>query len=226
MAPNLDRLGYNTAKADTRRMLIATTMTDKRTQKISPDRKDTAISEAFFENESFLKKFLTRFLSRPQDIEDVAQETFLKAFSAEKHREIRSPKAFLFRIAKNAALTNLTKKTQLITDYIEDLDSPEVLCDEVSVEDQVAGGQKLALFCQAAASLPPQCRRAFLMRKVYGLSHKEISERLGISTSTVEKHVANGLQRCSIFMSDNGLLVDKVTDIHSSTPPAIGTEEK
>jgi RNA polymerase sigma-70 factor (ECF subfamily) len=219
-------LGYDYVEADVRRMLIATTMADKRTQDKTSDRKDSAMAKAFFENESFLKKFLTRFLSQPQDIEDVAQETFLKAFNAEMHNEIRSPKAFLFRIAKNAALTKLTKKSQLITDYIEDLDSPEVLCDGVSVEDQVASRQKLAVFCQAAASLPPQCRRAFLMRKVYGLSHKEISGRLGISTSTVEKHVANGLQRCSNFMRDNDQTVDNVTDIRTSKPQAIGRDEK
>lgn len=204
---------------------MATTMADKNTQDKPSDRKDSAMTKAFLENESFLKKFLTRFLSQPQDIEDVAQETFLKAFNAEKHQEIRSPKAFLFRIAKNAALTRLTKKSQLITDYIGDLDSPEVLCDGASVEDQVASRQKLAVFCQAAASLPPQCRRAFIMRKVYGLSHKEISGRLGISTSTVEKHVANGLQRCSNFMRDNVKSVGNVTGLSTNKSQATGTGE-
>lgn len=205
---------------------MAKTMANNCTKDKTPDRKDSAMTRVFFENESFLKKFLTRFLSQPQDIEDVAQESFLKAFNAEMHKEIRSPKAFLFQIAKNAALTKLTRKTELITDYIEDLDSPEVLCDGVSVEDQVASRQKLAVFCQAAASLPPQCRRAFLMRKVYGLSHKEISGRLGISTSTVEKHVANGLQRCSIFMRDHDQTVGIVTDLPTSRPKVIGADEK
>lgn len=201
-------------------------MKDKRSQGKSPDGKDSAVSKAFFENESFLKKFLARFLSHPEDIEDVAQETFLKAFNAERNAAIRSPKAFLFQIAKNAALAKLTKKAQVITDYIEDLGAPEVLSDEASIEDQVAGRQKFAVFCQAAASLPPQCRRAFLMRKVYGLSHKEISERLGISISTVEKHMAKGLQRCSDFMRDNGQLADNVTDIGAGASQASGTEKK
>ena len=34
------------------------------------------------------------------------------------------------------------------------------------------------------------------MRKVYGFSHKEISQELGISVSTVEKHIVSGLKRC------------------------------
>ena len=35
------------------------------------------------------------------------------------------------------------------------------------------------------------------MKKVYGYSHKEIAGKLDISVSTVEKHVATGLKRCS-----------------------------
>jgi DNA-directed RNA polymerase specialized sigma24 family protein len=38
------------------------------------------------------------------------------------------------------------------------------------------------------------------MKKAYGYSHKEIAAQLGISTSTVEKHVAAGLKRCSEYM--------------------------
>lgn len=180
----------------------------------SADHKDSEISKVFIRDEAFLKKFLARLLPNPQDIEDVAQETFLKAFNAGKNRAIRSPKAFLFRIAKNIALAKLTKKAHLITDYIEDLGAPEILCEGVSVEDKVASHERFAIFCQAAAALPPQCRRAFLMRKVYGFSHKEISERLGISISTVEKHLANGLKRCRSFMRDSGQLTENVTDIN------------
>ena len=66
------------------------------------------------------------------------------------------------------------------------------------------GQTKLAVFCEAVASLPPQCRRAFLMRKVHGLSHKEISKQLGIAISTVEKHQAIGLKRCSEYMRNKG----------------------
>ena len=201
-------------------------MADKPSKANRPEDKRSPVAEAFFEHESFLKKFLARFLSGPQDIEDVAQETFLKAFDAEKDRAVRSPKAFLFQIAKNAALAKLTKKTQLITDYIEDLGSSELLSDEASVEERVQGQKKLTVFCQAAAALPPQCRRAFLMRKVYGFSHKEISECMGISVSTVEKHMAAGLKRCSQFMRDNGQLADKVTDMRSDTRPRADAEDK
>jgi DNA-directed RNA polymerase specialized sigma24 family protein len=54
--------------------------------------------------------------------------------------------------------------------------------------------------------LPPLCRRVFVLRKVYRLSHDEIAEVLGVSHSTIEKHVAKGLIRCRDYLRDAGLL--------------------
>jgi RNA polymerase sigma factor (sigma-70 family) len=169
------------------------------------------LSAVFLEHQSSLKRFIARFLSRPQDVEDVVQEAYLRAFGAVKSGEdVRSPKAFLFRIAKNVALNELATKSRRLTDYIEDSTAQDVIDKGSSAEDQVMGQEKLAMFCGAVASLPEQSRRAFLMRKVYGLSHKEISERLGISISTVEKHVASGLLRCSAYLREGGYPVDVV----------------
>jgi RNA polymerase sigma-70 factor (ECF subfamily) len=58
--------------------------------------------------------------------------------------------------------------------------------------------------------LPPLCRRVFVLRKVFKLTHAEISEVLGVSHSTIEKHVAKGLVRCRDYLRELGLL--EVTD--------------
>ncbi len=161
----------------------------------------TSISTAFIEHESFLKRFLKRFLSRPQDIEDVVQDTYLKARCAEESRIISSPKAFLFRIARNEALKTLRKKSRRITDYIEDLESTELGSNEASAEDEVIARQRLGMFCQSVLEMTPRCRRVFLMCKVYGLSYRDIASQLGISVSGVEKHVARGLAICDAYVA-------------------------
>ena len=155
------------------------------------------VSAAFIEHESFLKRFLKRFLSRPQDIEDVVQDTYLKARCAEERQIISSPKAFLFRIARNEALKELRKKSRRITDYIEELDEPETLHGAASAEDEAIVKQRFGVFCQSVIDMTPKCRRVFLMCKVYGLSYKEIASQLGITVSGVEKHVARGLEICN-----------------------------
>jgi RNA polymerase sigma-70 factor (ECF subfamily) len=184
------------------------------------------LSAVFLTQQFSLKRFIARFFSSPQDIEDVAQEAYLRAFNAEKAGEqVRSPKAFLFRIAKNVALNELARKSRLLTDYIEDSTAQDVLDTGSSTEGQAMDQEKLAMFCRAVASLPVQCRRAFLMRKVYGLSHKEIAEQLGISISTVEKHVASGLLRCSTYLREGGYPMGVVEPIESEWQDTRQTKE-
>lgn len=160
----------------------------------------SSITEAFLRHESFLKRFLSRFLSCPQDIEDVVQDTYLKAYHAEKNQEIHIPKAFLFRIARNEALKALEKKSRQMANLVEDYGAPEVSYEKMSMERQVEAQQKLGLICESVLEMSPQVRRVFLMRKVYGLSHREIAAQLGIAVSTVEKHVARGFEICNDYI--------------------------
>ncbi len=162
----------------------------------------SVVTAAFLEHQSFLKKFLSRYLYERQDIEDVAQETYLRAYQAEQNRDIEQPKAFLFRIARNIALTSLTRKSNQITDCIADLDDSMVIDNEATVENEVEARQNLGIYCEAVAALPAQCRRVFLLRKIHGLSHKEIAERMGLSVSSVEKHLLKGVLRCRAFVRD------------------------
>ena len=160
----------------------------------------TSILQAFQNHQGALRRFISRIVQRPQDIDDVAQEAFLRAYRAEKGRPIEQPKSFLFRIAHNVAITELTKKSHQIIDYIADIDESAVLWIEDSVEDQVMAEQLIGIHCEAAAQLPPRCRRVYLMRKVHGMSHKDISVELGISISTVEKHMSKGIRDCANFI--------------------------
>ena len=164
------------------------------------------ILRAFLENEQSIKRLLSRFLARRQDVDDIAQETFLRAFAAEASQDVIAPKAFLYRIARNLALNEISRLSNSATDYIEDSADPDVvgISEQVSGEDYVYGRQKMAMFAEAISSLPAQCRHVFLLRKVHGLSQKEVAERLGISVSTVEKHVATGLLKTSEYLRRRG----------------------
>lgn len=162
------------------------------------------ISETFLRYDLFLKKFLTRFFASRQDIEDVAQETYLRAYIADNSREIRQPKAYLFRIAKNIALTELTKKSRQITGYIEDMGGSVVIEttseDNNGVDAELEAQQSLGLYCEALASLPEKCRQVFILRKVHGLAHKEIAMRMSLSVSSVEKYLMRAVLVCREFV--------------------------
>jgi RNA polymerase sigma factor (sigma-70 family) len=163
-------------------------------------RPDTAVHAAYLQYQSRLKRFISRFVPRIQDIEDVAQETFLRAYTTEQGRAIAQPKSFLFRIAKNVALNQLARKSNQIVEQLEDLGLADVLPTEGSVEDEVVARQTLALHCEAVAGLPPQCRKVYLLRKVYGMSHKDIAKRMNLAVSTVEKHLIKGMRECDQYV--------------------------
>lgn len=160
----------------------------------------TGVYLAYRSHESALKRFIRRFMRCPSDVEDIAQEAFLRAYAAERSRPIEQPKSFLFRIAKHVALSQLSRKARQITDYIEDSDATAVISPDGSAEDEVSASQTLGLHCEAVAALAPQCRQVYLLRKVHGLSHKEIAEHQGIAVSTVEKHLMKAVEQCDRFV--------------------------
>ena len=162
----------------------------------------TDVAMTFIENTTFLKRFLSRYFSNRQDIEDVVQETYLRAHIEEQKKGIEHPKGFLFRVAKNVALKKLSRKSRQITDYIEDLSSPEVFETEASVAEHLEAEELLGLYCEAVSTLPPKCREVFLLRKVHGLAHKEIAARMDLSLSSIDKYLRRGILTCEAFVRE------------------------
>ena len=153
------------------------------------------ILHAFQQHEKSIKRIFARYCRRHEEIEDYTQETFLKAFAAETKTDIQNPKAFLLRVAKNLALSELKRKVNTNTDHIEDSGGTEVLTDErqVSIENQIDGQRKLVVACKVIASLSEHHRQALLMRKMEKLKFKQIATQLNVSLSTIEKRVATAL---------------------------------
>ncbi len=162
--------------------------------------------QAFMENEPGIRRYLRKFSLDVGDTEDLAQETFLRAFAADAGQTVISYKAFLYRIARNLALNERAKHASIYTDRIEDIGGQAAFVEMryVSAEGSLDSRQKMAAFAEAVEQLPSQCRRVFILRKVHGLSQADVATELGISASTVEKHVAAGLVKCARYMRQRG----------------------
>ncbi|MEX2367458.1 MAG: RNA polymerase sigma factor [Pseudohongiellaceae bacterium] len=160
------------------------------------DQADKSVTTMFLAIEQNLKTYLMRYLVRQQDIEDTVQETFIRAYEAQKTRVIHSPRSFLYKVAKNLALSELSRKTNKMMVTIGDLEDLDVLVGNSSMEDELDVGKHMASLAHVIGDLPPKCQSVIVMRKVYGFSHKEIARRMDISVKTVEKHLTKALQRC------------------------------
>jgi RNA polymerase sigma factor (sigma-70 family) len=133
----------------------------------------------------------------PAEVEDILQEAFLRCYEASGTRRVEHPSSYLLRTAVNLAINHNERAGQRLSTSLEECDLDSGLESPIDLEKQAIQRERLALYCQAVAELPVQCRRAFLLKKVYGLSQKDIAAYLGISENTVEKHIAKGLLHCA-----------------------------
>lgn len=154
---------------------------------------DTHFPSFFSRYNNGLKRFISRFLLDPQDIEDVCQESFLRTYKSYKEADIEKPKSFLFRVAKNLIISDFRRASTRLTEYVEDIDLVDSIIDPNELEHNAEAQEKLTIMFESIATLPAKCRQAVLMRKVYGLSTKIIAERMGISVVTVSNYISRGM---------------------------------
>lgn len=145
-------------------------------------------------HEPDLRRWLVRF-ARDIDADDVVQETY--AGMAKDYQAIRNPRAFMFTVARNAVIAHLRHKRIVNIVAIADLDSLPVVDGQATGEQALVGREELSMLQQALADLPERCREVLTLRKIEGLPQREVARRLGLSESTVEKHVSAGVRRCA-----------------------------
>lgn len=149
---------------------------------------------------------LARIVSRivpPQDIEDIVQETYVRVCQYNNRNNVDEPQALMLSVARNLALDHIKRAGYRLTSGFESDDEMESALARHTVDDSfnaVASGQDFARFCDAVRQLPLQCRRVFVLKKVYGYSQREIAAELGLAESTVEKHIASGMHQCIRYL--------------------------
>jgi len=161
---------------------------------------------ASLEFEGVLRACLHRYTRNSADVDELLQETWahlLAAGAAQNREEIRSIRAFALTVARNVALSWLRHRQVVPIELVSDLEQLELLDERSQVDEIVNTHQELALLAHAMSRLPTRCRHVFTLRKVYGLSQKEIAAELKISENTVEQHLAKGTRLCSSALASS-----------------------
>lgn len=159
-----------------------------------------SISGAYRAFHGELLKFLGKRLGSSADAADLAQDAFTQWLDWRDRENVQQPRAFLFQIARNL-LRDHWRRQQSRPQICEDVDSVQALeavPDEqgASPLEKVEQQQRLHLLARALDDLSPRRREAFVLHKFDGLSQAEVAERMGVSLSMVEKHIASALLHC------------------------------
>ena len=162
--------------------------------------KDASFAELVKLHLSGVYKFAYRYVRDPADAEDIAQETFVRAWkNLDKFDTSRNLKTWLFTITKNASLDLLKKKKPLafskITEAEHELESflaPYVASGELP---DVAVDQKFLKtdIDRALSKLPAAYRAVLALRYNEHLKFREIAETLGEPIDTVKSKHRRGL---------------------------------
>jgi RNA polymerase sigma factor (sigma-70 family) len=159
---------------------------------------DRPIDDWFMREVLPLEPMLTRFLQRnwrnDAEISDLRQEAYARVYEAAQRERPQLVKPFLFQITRNLMIDRLRRQSVVNLESVADFDWLNVSDDKPSSEAYVAARQELRLLQAALDKLPPRCRQVVLMRKVDGLSQKEVAKHMGITIETVENQVAKGMR--------------------------------
>jgi len=143
-----------------------------------------------------------RMTGRPEDAEDVVQETFVRAYRQLSRFEARSNFAtWLYRIGFNCAIDYMRARP-----HRESAESHETLerltpgSEAPSIDDLVYAGEIGARVQEALNALSTQERAAFLMRHYHGCSIEEICNALDLKTNAAKHSIFRAVKKMRVAL--------------------------
>jgi len=156
-------------------------------------------------HESSLRAYLRGSFPSIRDVDDVVQESYLRVFRARLVQPIASAKAFLFKVARHVAIDGVRRERISPIDRTRDLATLHVIAEGPSAAERLHQNEKVTLLAEAILALPHPCQAVVILRKLQGVSQREVAVRLGLTEKAVEAHVSRGLKRCETFLRKRGV---------------------
>lgn len=144
--------------------------------------------------ESKVRASLARARVPQPDIDDLLQEAYCRLCGLKAVDHIESPESYLFRTVANVLNAQIRRQRIVRIDFVSAMDLLVYADERPSPEEETSYRRYLAQVREAMAGLPERCRRILEMRKIEGLSQREIARRIDVSESIVENDGAKGLR--------------------------------
>ena len=143
-----------------------------------------------------LQAIVSRFVRDTDEVADVTQEAFIKAYRAlPKFRGDSQFYTWLYRIAINTAKNYLVSKsrrpssTDIDVADAEQFADNEKLIDDTSPEDFIMTQELAQVIKDSLSQLPEDLRTALTLREFEGMSYEEIADVMGCPVGTVRSRI-------------------------------------
>lgn len=166
---------------------------------------DGWFAEEVHAHDHSLKAWLRASFPAIRDVDDIAQESYLRIWKARLSHPIASAKSFLFQVARHLAIDAVRRGQTVAVESVGDWEELAAVDDRSNAADQLCYDEKIELLAAAFVHLPPRCRTIMTLRKLQGMPNREIAARLHISEGTVENQIARGIKLCRAYLHDRGV---------------------
>ena len=146
-------------------------------------------------HEALLRAKLSAICVYDLDIEDVIQETYTRILSVPSPESIRYPKQYALQTAKAVIIDHVRHSHVISITSSGSLETLDVSLPEASCEERLEFQGEIVAVADALAQLSKLCRETLILRRIEGLSQREVAQRLGISESMVEKYMVQGVRQ-------------------------------
>lgn len=150
--------------------------------------------------ESSLTAYIRRNWRSPADVSDLRQEIYERVLLGARNGLPLSSRQFVYTTARHH-LINRAKRAKLVSfDLVSDLEAVTHWVDGLEPERHVSAREELRRVQAGLEVLPARCREVVRLRKIEGLTTREVAERLGIGVDTVEKQITQGMRALVDYM--------------------------
>lgn len=170
-------------------------------------------------HEPELRSWLWRRKVPGIDVDDVIQESYAIFAGLRAVEHIHHPRIYLFQVAKSVMLQDLRRSRVIAFSAFAEFDALSLPDEAPSPEAVALGRQELGRLAELIDKLPRKCREAFVLRKVRGLSQREVAIEMGVSENTVEKHIGKALGTLGSLIGRGGNRRLSPSYSHEATTP-------
>jgi len=141
-----------------------------------------------------LRRFMRLHWRDESDVADLVQETLVRVYESARNERPRLPQPFLFMVARNLMVDKIRQKRVVSIDRMLDFEWSNIVDDTPSPEQHTAAREELRLLQDALGELPQPCRDIVMLRKIEGISQRDVAQRLGLTEDAVEHLIAKGMR--------------------------------